>query len=55
MSQLTFNLMPQRRILTVSELTGRVRDLLAKNFTDIWVEGEISNCRAANPATFISR
>jgi exodeoxyribonuclease VII large subunit len=47
MSQLTFNLMPQRRILTVSELTGKVRDLLAKNFTDIWVEGEISNCRPA--------
>jgi exodeoxyribonuclease VII large subunit len=47
MSQLTFNLMPQRRILTVSELTGKVRDLLAKNFTDIWVEGEISNCREA--------
>ena len=47
MSQLTFNLMPQRRILTVSELTGRVRDLLVKNFTDILVEGEISNCREA--------
>ena len=47
MSQLTFNLMPQRRILTVSELTGKVRDLLAKNFTDIWVEGEISNCHEA--------
>jgi exodeoxyribonuclease VII large subunit len=47
MSQLTFNLMPQRRVLTVSELTGKVRDLLAKNFTDIWVEGEISNCREA--------
>jgi exodeoxyribonuclease VII large subunit len=47
MSQLTFNLMPQRRILTVSELTGKVRDLLVKNFTDILVEGEISNCREA--------
>ncbi len=47
MSQLTFNLMPQRRVLTVSELTVKVRDLLAKNFTDIWVEGEISNCREA--------
>jgi exodeoxyribonuclease VII large subunit len=47
MSQLTFNLMPQRRIVTVSELTGKVRDLLAKNFTDIWVEGEISNCHEA--------
>jgi exodeoxyribonuclease VII large subunit len=47
MSQLTFNLMPQRRIFTVSELTGKVRELLAKNFADIWVEGEISNCRPA--------
>src|SRR5713101_3212760 len=47
MSQLTFNLQPDRRSLTVSELTARIRDLLAKNFTDILVQGEISNCRAA--------
>jgi exodeoxyribonuclease VII large subunit len=47
MSQLTFNLMPERRIMTVSELTGKIRDLLAKNFTDITVQGEISNCREA--------
>jgi exodeoxyribonuclease VII large subunit len=47
MSQLTFNLQPTRRALTVSELTTRIRDLLGKNFTDIWVEGEISNCREA--------
>jgi exodeoxyribonuclease VII large subunit len=47
MSQLTFNLQPTRRALTVSELTSRIRDLLGKNFTDIWVEGEISNCREA--------
>jgi exodeoxyribonuclease VII large subunit len=47
MSQLTFNLMPTRQILTVSELTARIRDLLAKNFTDILVQGEISNCREA--------
>jgi exodeoxyribonuclease VII large subunit len=45
--QLTFNLMPERRIMTVSELTGKIRDLLAKNFTDITVQGEISNCREA--------
>ena len=45
--QLTFNLMPTRQIFTVSELTGKIRDLLAKNFTDISVQGEISNCRAA--------
>lgn len=47
MSQLTFNLMPERRTFTVSELTAKLRDLLAKNFTDILVQGEISNCREA--------
>ncbi len=45
--QLTFNLMPEKRAWTVSELTARIRDLLAKNFTDISVQGEISNCREA--------
>src|ERR1700757_4392770 len=47
MGQLTFNLQPERRSLTVSELTARIRDLLAKNFVDVLVEGEISNCREA--------
>ena len=47
MNQLTFNLQPDRRSFTVSELTARIRDLLAKNFTDILVEGEISNYRPA--------
>lgn len=47
MSQLTFNLQPEKRIYTVSDLTARIRDLLAKNFTDITVQGEISNCRGA--------
>jgi len=47
MSQLTFNLQPTRRSLTVSELTAKIRDLLAKNFTDLSVQGEISNCREA--------
>ncbi len=45
--QLTFNLMPTRPVWTVSELTARIRDLLAKNFTEISVQGEISNCREA--------
>src|SRR6201981_1567549 len=45
--QLTFNLMPDRKTFTVSELTGKIRDLLAKSFTDISVQGEISNCREA--------
>src|ERR1700752_4304723 len=47
MDQLLFNLQPERRIFTVSDLTARIRDLLAKNFTDITVQGEISNCRPA--------
>jgi exodeoxyribonuclease VII, large subunit len=47
MGQLTFNLQPERRSLTVGELTARIRDLLAKNFVDVLVEGEISNCREA--------
>src|SRR5882672_4287572 len=46
-TQLTFNLQPTRRALTVSELTSRIRDLFTKNFTDLSVEGEISNCREA--------
>src|ERR1700704_4144200 len=45
--QLSFNLMPGRKTFTVSELTGKIRDLLAKNFTDIAVQGEVSNCREA--------
>jgi exodeoxyribonuclease VII large subunit len=47
MDQLQFNLQPERRIFTVSDLTARIRDLLARNFTDIVVQGEISNCRPA--------
>ena len=47
-TQLTFNLQPERRIYSVSDLTARIRELLAKNFTDVTVQGEISNCRAAS-------
>ncbi|HEY4879863.1 MAG TPA: exodeoxyribonuclease VII large subunit [Candidatus Acidoferrales bacterium] len=42
-----FNLMPERRTWKVSELTTRIRELLEGNFPDISVEGEVSNCRAA--------
>lgn len=37
-----------RRILTVSELTARLRVLLEQRFTDVWVEGELSNSRVWN-------
>ncbi|HEX3117568.1 MAG TPA: exodeoxyribonuclease VII large subunit, partial [Candidatus Acidoferrum sp.] len=40
-------LMPERRVYSVTELTGRIRDLFTRNFTDILVEGEISNCHEA--------
>lgn len=37
-----------RRILSVTELTVRVRDLLESEFQEVWIEGELSNCRAWN-------
>ena len=37
-----------RRILTVTELTVRVRDLLETELFEVWVEGELSNCRIWN-------
>ena len=37
-----------RRILTVSELTTSIRELLERGFGEIWVEGEISNCKVWN-------
>src|SRR5580692_4899353 len=40
-------LMPRRTIWSVSDLTVRIRDLLAGEFTDVFVEGEISNAHAA--------
>jgi len=36
------------RVYTVSELTAEVRLLLETTWTDVWVEGEISNCRLWN-------
>ena len=37
-----------RRILSVTELTVRVRDLLESQFFEVWIEGELSNCRSSN-------
>src|SRR5271155_316413 len=41
------NLMPERRIWKVSELTERISSLLEGAFPDIWVEGEVSNYHGA--------
>src|SRR6266446_2384044 len=38
----------RRTIFTVSELTAGIRDLLETAYGDVWVEGEISNCRLWN-------
>jgi exodeoxyribonuclease VII large subunit len=38
----------ERHIYSVAELTGAVRGLLESSFGDVWVEGEISNCRVWN-------
>ena len=35
-------------MLSVSELTARVRDLVESQFFEIWVEGELSNCKVWN-------
>jgi exodeoxyribonuclease VII large subunit len=37
-----------RRVLSVTELTIRVRDLLESELFEVWVEGELSNCRIWN-------
>ena len=38
----------ERRIHTVTELTGRIRTLLEEEFFEVWVEGELSNCKVWN-------
>jgi exodeoxyribonuclease VII large subunit len=35
-----------RRVLTISELNAQVHDLLESSFSELWIEGEISNCKA---------
>jgi exodeoxyribonuclease VII large subunit len=45
MEQVSF-VFPERTILTVSEVTDRIKVVLEDTFFDLWVEGEISNLRA---------
>jgi exodeoxyribonuclease VII large subunit len=39
---------PPRRVFTVSQLTAGIRTVLESSFFEVWVEGEISNCRLWN-------
>lgn len=47
MTQFSLNLIPEKHVWRVSELNLRIRDLLDNEFPDLWVEGEVSNFRAA--------
>jgi exodeoxyribonuclease VII large subunit len=38
----------ERRPLSVTELTLAIRDALESRFSEVWVEGELSNCRLWN-------
>src|SRR3954468_10466273 len=39
---------PVRRVLSVTEVTVAIRDALEERFFEIWVEGELSNCKLWN-------
>ena len=47
MSQYELNLVPERKIYSISGLSQAIKKLLEKKFLDVWVEGEVSNFRAA--------
>ena len=38
----------ERRIYSVSELTAGIRALIETTFGDVWIEGEVSNCKVWN-------
>jgi exodeoxyribonuclease VII large subunit len=52
MSQPSLNFGPERKIYTVSELSLGIKNLLEKQFPDVWVTGEVSNFRAATSGHF---
>jgi exodeoxyribonuclease VII large subunit len=39
---------PRRRAFSVSQLTDRIQGVLETDFSDVWVEGEVSNLRIAD-------
>jgi exodeoxyribonuclease VII large subunit len=47
MTQFEFNLAPERKVWSVAELTSRISNALSTQFSNLWVEGEVSNCHAA--------
>jgi exodeoxyribonuclease VII large subunit len=47
MTQPSLNFGPVRRIYSVADLSLEIRNLLERQFPDVWVTGEVSNFRAA--------
>src|SRR5437868_25823 len=47
LEQLGFTFQPQRRVFSVRDLVSTVRTALEREYTDIWIGGEISNYRPA--------
>ena len=47
MEQAFLNFGPAKKIYSVTELSLEIRNLLEKQFPDVWVTGEVSNFRAA--------
>ncbi len=45
--QFELNLAPERKIWSVAELTARIGGILSTQFSNLWVEGEVSNFRPA--------
>ena len=45
--QFELNLAPERKIWSVAELTARISGVLSAQFSNLWVEGEVSNFRPA--------
>ena len=54
MSQALFNfdMQSQRKVYSVSDLSLELKNLLEKQFPDVWVTGEVSNFRAATSGHF---
>ncbi len=46
-TQFELNLAPERKIWSVAELTSRISNVLSTQFSNLWVEGEVSNYHAA--------
>jgi exodeoxyribonuclease VII large subunit len=47
LEQLGLTFQPQRRVFTVRDLVATVRTALEREYTDVWIGGEISNYRPA--------